>query len=358
MSGQQPPTRAPNTGANRLSPRPKESGARTDHARHTQGEWQHALSNLKRSGQQLVGPCPLCGGKDRFWVTAEGRAFCRQCLPDGSDTARFKELIAAVFGSAVPRPANAQTHQRRPARARSRSKTGTRSIARKLWHASISADGTQARAYLAGRMAWPPDGTGPDLPPSVRWITKECVDGTVCIPKWAAGLMLCRYEDAKGRGTAVSVEALDNQGRKGNGQRWRRTYGTRKGSTFVVNPITADTPDVRMCEGEVTALATSNLWPESAVFAAGSASLMKTAAQQIPTEIKLIIEADGDVTGRQAARSVRDARNNVEVVWRRDNEGDAADTLAQILRREVALIGGNENEALPKAWRSLQGDLV
>jgi len=34
-----------------------------------------------------------------------------------------------------------------------------------LWIASVDADGTPARLYLAARDDWPPDGTGPDLPP-------------------------------------------------------------------------------------------------------------------------------------------------------------------------------------------------
>ena len=92
--------------------------AGADYARRTQDDWARALHNLKRVGSQLQGPCPLCGGKDRFRVNATGGAFCNQCLPDGSDTARFTELIRTVFGE-VPPP-----HHPQPKRRRTKVKTG------------------------------------------------------------------------------------------------------------------------------------------------------------------------------------------------------------------------------------------
>ena len=44
-----------------------------------------ALSDLKRkTATESAGPCPLCGGTDRFYVR-DGKAFCRQCRPKGGD---------------------------------------------------------------------------------------------------------------------------------------------------------------------------------------------------------------------------------------------------------------------------------
>jgi len=45
----------------------------------------NALSDLKRkTATESAGPCPLCGGTDRFYVR-DGKAFCRQCWPKGGD---------------------------------------------------------------------------------------------------------------------------------------------------------------------------------------------------------------------------------------------------------------------------------
>ena len=47
-------------------------------------------------GIEYKGPCPLCGGRDRFWVhpnQVDGRWYCRQCEPKGGD---FISLIMKV----------------------------------------------------------------------------------------------------------------------------------------------------------------------------------------------------------------------------------------------------------------------
>lgn len=45
-------------------------------------------------GKELKGPCPVCGGEDRFWIHPnylDGRWYCRQCEPKGGD------LIALIM---------------------------------------------------------------------------------------------------------------------------------------------------------------------------------------------------------------------------------------------------------------------
>lgn len=66
-------------------------------AEPTRQDWLRALPDLKPQGGEHVGPCPLCGGTDRFRVNDRG-AFCRQCLPNGKDGERYKELLQVVFG--------------------------------------------------------------------------------------------------------------------------------------------------------------------------------------------------------------------------------------------------------------------
>ena len=57
-----------------------------------------AHGRLKRVGGEYKGPCPIrsCGGTDRFHVRREGYFYCRQCLPDSSNTERYKEILAAL----------------------------------------------------------------------------------------------------------------------------------------------------------------------------------------------------------------------------------------------------------------------
>ena len=59
----------------------------------TRDDWLAAVPNLHRVGSEHHGPCPACGGEDRFRVTDTGAAFCRQCAPDGDG---YKLLLHAA----------------------------------------------------------------------------------------------------------------------------------------------------------------------------------------------------------------------------------------------------------------------
>ncbi|MCY4394792.1 MAG: hypothetical protein OXC10_06630 [Rhodospirillaceae bacterium] len=65
-------------------------------------EWQGkaAALRLKRSGGELKGPCPACGGKDRFSVKKgrDGRAliYCRHCDPGQRNPDAFKKIMEAA----------------------------------------------------------------------------------------------------------------------------------------------------------------------------------------------------------------------------------------------------------------------
>lgn len=42
-------------------------------------------ATLERRGREWNGPCPRCGGSDRFYLTADNHAACRQCHPARMD---------------------------------------------------------------------------------------------------------------------------------------------------------------------------------------------------------------------------------------------------------------------------------
>ena len=65
----------------------------------TQEDVIEAHGNLRKRGNEWVGPCPCpsCGGgDDRFYVRPSGRFFCRKCLPDGKNVEKFKEILMAL----------------------------------------------------------------------------------------------------------------------------------------------------------------------------------------------------------------------------------------------------------------------
>ena len=69
--------------------------------RYTTNEVIEVLPGLKQAGGEWKGPCPLCGGNDRFRImpTQDGAAFgCRGCLDPPNDPSKvhFRELMALL----------------------------------------------------------------------------------------------------------------------------------------------------------------------------------------------------------------------------------------------------------------------
>ena len=117
--------------------------------------------------------------------------------------------------------------------------SATADLARAILTAAVPADDTPARAYLAKRWTWPPNGTGPDLPAAVRWIPRADVPlqngehGPYNpLPATAAGAVVFKLVDPAGeRPPAASLEAVTDAGDLVT-PRWRRTYGSKAALVF------------------------------------------------------------------------------------------------------------------------------
>ena len=58
-------------------------------------DFQARFPDLQRRGRELAGPCPLCGGEDRFHVNQDGVFGCRGCIDD--DALQARENVKAIF---------------------------------------------------------------------------------------------------------------------------------------------------------------------------------------------------------------------------------------------------------------------
>ena len=86
-----------------------------------------AGGNLKQSGRYFSGPCPMCGGRDRFQIKPQDHEpdlwICRSCAPDKyhdpadfimkRDGVSFPEAMCVLSGGHLP-PAAARPAQRQP----------------------------------------------------------------------------------------------------------------------------------------------------------------------------------------------------------------------------------------------------
>lgn len=128
------------------------------------------IAGLRRSGAELVGPCPLCGGTDRFGVNLLSGAFlCRRCGIVGGDQVElvrrvlgcgFREALNWLVGAAevaqdpaelAARRQRAEASARKQAREAERYRQRAIDQARELWRRSRDGRLGVVRAYLIAR---------------------------------------------------------------------------------------------------------------------------------------------------------------------------------------------------------------
>lgn len=136
------------------------------------------IAGLKRAGHEMVGPCPVCGGRDRFGIhPIKGMFHCRRCLGKGDVVAlvmhvhgcNFRDALAYLVGDAdaqidpkviAARKQKAAKFQKEREGYAAKCRAFALENARDFWAKSINGAGTMAAQYLEKRGvifdAWPP----------------------------------------------------------------------------------------------------------------------------------------------------------------------------------------------------------
>lgn len=140
------------------------------------------ISDLRRSGVEHVGYCPVCGGRgpatNRFAINSQNGAWlCRKCDAGGDGLALVRHVLGCDFiraldflvGQAAPEIDERALAARREAAKRKEEKRAREAAqfrkwavdgARETWNNADEGEGTLAAAYLSGRKiglpAWPP----------------------------------------------------------------------------------------------------------------------------------------------------------------------------------------------------------
>ena len=258
-----------------------------------------------------------------------------------------------LLNGAAPRPL--QIRHAAPATARRTPKpvngdpAARRAFAGRLWAAAVPADDTPARAYLAGRWVWPPNGVGPSLPASVRWLPRGAAVSLYNVPEDTAGFLVFAFRQPGDDLAAVELEALLTNGTRPD-PRWRKTYGPRTGAAFEA---AAGGGATVLCEGAVTALAARWLHPGCRVLATGGTSGLEAAARQIKG--RFVLEVDGDAGGQARVARIQAARPLGEVQAAFSPPGqDAVDEWAEAVIERAAILeydgGLSRHDADRRAW--------
>lgn len=144
------------------------------------------IARLVKQGTELIGPCPLCGGRDRFGINLRTGLFqCRKCgIRGGDQVALVREVLGLGFRDALqflcgdaPASLDADTIARRRAAAAAAAENQEREAAayrdraireaRRIWDQSLDGNRGVVRAYLSARGITP--AMLPDLPRCLRF---------------------------------------------------------------------------------------------------------------------------------------------------------------------------------------------
>ncbi|MBV1929476.1 MAG: hypothetical protein KUG81_08205 [Gammaproteobacteria bacterium] len=222
------------------------------------------IMRLKRAGAEWVGPCPVCGGTDRFGINPGlGLFSCRICSAGGDQIGLvehvhkcdFKDALAFLVGAAdaVIDPVKLAADKKKAAEAErerakyaARAREYARKDARRIWRMAKPGAGTLAAEYLAGRgitfAAWPPTLRFIADHPYRKWIKgKEQI--------WHKGpCMIGAMQNANGQVCAVHQTWIDMAAPKGkalisgpNGEKGKAKLGrgSKKGNVIRLTPPSA-----------------------------------------------------------------------------------------------------------------------
>lgn len=259
--------------------------AHPDRGHFSLDDWMVALHRagveLRRNGGEWCGPCPLCGGVDRFHIreAADGRALigCRGCIdgqPASLKKRRYGEILRSVGlideekrrsqplkppPQPPPTPQQRKRRQQEAARARRNLAAG-----RRLWSeaeaiptppSTDAADRSPPRLWLAARHLLHPWQTPP---PAIRYHTRERL---IVAALWPLAALRATWPQLpEGEPPAVALCAIDDQGRKRPCQRWqgddKKTLGrpAESGCVLALGDPNGQTP-VHVAEGVADALA-------------------------------------------------------------------------------------------------------
>lgn len=255
------------------------------------------IAGLRRNGAELTGPCPICGGRDRFNINTRSRAFlCRQCDLRGGD---MPGLVMGVMGVALPKalefliggadlsidPAEVARRRAKAAEAAARSEaTAARYRARRIaeaqaiWNSAQPGEDTPVRAYLALR------GLRRDLlprwPHALRFLpdhpARKDIGGTVRVIH-RGPCMIAAVVNPRGDVTAVHQTWLDLSQAKGRariafgGQDYpsKMVLGSKKGGAIRLFGRPGRIATLIMGEGIETTLSALPAAPQGAGLWAG-----------------------------------------------------------------------------------------
>jgi phage/plasmid primase-like uncharacterized protein len=268
---------------------------------------------LKRVGRELVGPCPACGGVDRFAVNVAKQIWnCRGCAKGGDvidlvrhiDSVDFTTAVATLTGEKPRRtPVRTTPKQTNGHNGASDYERRQHAKAAWLWRQRQPIVGSIAETYLRQARGY----HGP-LPPTLGFLPAH----KDYHPAMVAAFGIA---DAPHDVDAVHLTLLKSDGTgKADVAKPKLFVGRPLGRPIVLAPI-SDTLALAITEGIEDGMSVRAAL-DLGVWAAGSSGRMPALAAAIPRYVETVtIWAHADAAGRNGARKLAELlhRRGVEV---------------------------------------------
>jgi phage/plasmid primase-like uncharacterized protein len=274
--------------------------------------------HLRRCGGELIGPCPVCGGRDRFAINPKKAVWnCRNCRMGGDVIDLVRHLDDCGFNDAIEQLTGERSVGFDPVRHAKTQADADRQRrqhekAAWLWSQRRPIEGTIAEVYLRQARAI----TCP-LPPTLAFLPPRKPDHH---PALIAAFSLPGEIEPGSLGAPGNLESVhltllrsDGSGKAEVG-RPKLFVGSPGNLPIVLAPLD-DRLGMAITEGIEDAL-TVHQATGLGVWAAGAAGRMPAFADTVPRYIESItICAHSDQAGRNGALALADAldRRGVEV---------------------------------------------
>jgi hypothetical protein len=259
--------------------------------------------HLRREGRELIGPCPLCGGTDRFGVNLSKQVWhCRGCGVGGDVIALVRHLDGVRFAEAVALLNNSPQQPIIHSAHRDDDRQRT-DIARSIWaRRQPITRSTPVWGYLKGRGLDPsklPPTLG-YLPPSAKYPDHCMVAAFGLAVETEPGVLAVPPDIVQ----AVHLTRLTGSGEK-IGEKAKIMVGSPKAAPIILAPVN-DLLGLAVTEGIEDGLSVHQA-TGLGVWVAGSAPHMPALAGRIPDYVECCTIYMHDDDGRRYALQLAEA---------------------------------------------------
>jgi len=260
-------------------------------------EYASARVELRRISGEWVGPCPMCGGTDRFHIFKDGTGWiCRKCRPQSGGVADLISLCENIsIGDALKKTRDEHAPIQRRAPEKKAPKSSNQDWRSETWQlkartivtkAAAAYAGSLAEDYMAGRKITRETAAAFKIGFDPSWPTKFEHEGDRVIVIERKPVVVIPWIMPSGEVSAIKVRIINAAG----DDRFRQMRG---GSQVIFGLHAGKQSDVAVAvEGEINAMSVRQSLEGPDVFSIGGETNYRTLAELVPLYKRVLVWMD------------------------------------------------------------------